>query len=83
MVMDLTEKILVDLDLAITFYEGTTVVRFFKALHRQVEKHTKEDGFYGLVCAEHSKDVDTLDQVPYPCTFITEVATDLGIEVEE
>lgn len=38
-----------------------------------------ENGFYGVVCAEHSKDVDTLDQVPYPCTFITEVATDLGI----
>jgi hypothetical protein len=79
--MNLTEKVLLEIDYDIEYNEN----RFSKALRRQVEKHKQVlDTFpYGLELdpPEVSEKYECIMCCTgyYPCTFIKEVATDLGI----
>jgi hypothetical protein len=70
-----TEKVLAKLDEYVHYKEGSFL---WIALRRQVEKHTPSDiryarGFIGC------KACSGFGFQKYPCTFIEEVATDLGI----
>ncbi len=78
--MNLTEKILAKLDEYVHYNEGSPL---WLALRRQVGKHT--DNYGCTICCdfESSGGYEPHDQEKYPCTFIKEVATDLGIEVGE
>ena len=92
--MNLTEKILAKLDKEIalqkqyldsSFYVDKKPyeiqLSFLFALRRQVEKHTLHEKCTESCFAEGWCNF-CLEGNRYPCTFITEVATDLGIEIE-
>lgn len=56
--------------------EAEEELRYLRALHRQVEKH-KDMGGLCEYCTPWRRYEGTVE---YPCTFIIEVARDLGIE---
>ena len=90
--MTLTEKILAKI--VAIHNDGTdwgaernkqykSMLLFEVALRRQVEKHTEISIGCGIhtCCPPGIWECAVCEEDEYPCTFIKEVATDLGIEV--
>ena len=91
--MNLTDKVLAKLkeqydfiigNIAVVYKDLDWVLDSNVALRRQVEKHGKK--FIGCgdeTCCPFNSVECSMCEVEYPCTFSTEVANDLGIEVGE
>lgn len=58
--------------------EAEEELRYLRALRRQVEKHTTSYGECNT-CDEYQGEYESSKAETYPCRFIKEVATDLGI----
>jgi hypothetical protein len=81
--MDLTKKVLAKISYNLEDYYADN--RTLKALRRQVAKHVPEMHTTGGVTYsgnEYYSEQCDVCRTDYPCDFITEVATDLGIEKE-
>jgi len=78
--MNLTEKVLAKLDEYVHYNEGSPI---WLALRRQVEKHKEVDGKCAVCEGVYYASTAMVGSIRYPCTFIKEVAIDLGIEVGE